>query len=332
MDKLDVIHYHRKPLPGNFSMENLFGDLRNAIPKIFDVRIAECPFCSQGLLPRVKNVLWAQSQQGSVNHITGDVTYIALLMDPARTILTIHDCVNLERLTGIRRWILKKLWFDWPIRRSKVVTVISEATRDRLLELTNCPKEKVRVIYNPISNLLKKKPKLFDPELPIFLHIGTKLNKNLERHAEALVGIPCLLRVIGWLSPAQRDLLNNLGITYENYHDLSYEEIVEQYQSCDVLLFASTYEGFGLPIAEANAVGRPVITSNAWSMPEVAGGAAILVDPEDAAAIRGAIKRIIAEPELRSELVAAGFKNVKRFEARTIANTYANLYQEVAKL
>ena len=332
MDKLDVIHYHRKPLPGNFSMENLFRDLRNAIPRIYDVRIAECPFHSQGVLPRVKNVMWARRQQGSVNHITGDVTYIALLMNPARTILTIHDCVNLERLTGIRRWILKKLWFDWPIRRSRVVTVISGATRERLLELTNCPEEKVRVIYNPISNLLKKKPKLFDPDLPIFLHIGTKSNKNLERHAEALAGIPCLLRVIGWLSPAQRDLLNNLGITYENYHDLSYEEIVEQYQSCDVVLFASTYEGFGLPIAEANAVGRPIITSNTWSMPEVAGSAAILVDPEDVEAIRGAIQRIIAEPELRSELVASGFKNAKRFEAETIANTYAELYQKVANL
>lgn len=332
MDKLDVIHYHRKPLPGNFSMENLFRDLRNAIPRIYDVRIAECPFHSQGVLPRVKNVMWARRQQGSVNHITGDVTYIALLMNPARTILTIHDCVNLERLTGIRRWILKKLWFDWPIRRSRVVTVISGATRERLLELTNCPEEKVRVIYNPISNLLKKKPKLFDPDLPIFLHIGTKSNKNLERHAEALAGIPCLLRVIGWLSPAQRDLLNNLGINYENYHDLSYEEIVEQYQSCDVVLFASTYEGFGLPIAEANAVGRPIITSNTWSMPEVAGSAAILVDPEDVEAIRGAIQRIIAEPELRSELVASGFKNAKRFEAETIANTYAELYQKVANL
>jgi glycosyltransferase involved in cell wall biosynthesis len=330
MDKLEVIHYHRKPLPGNFSMENLFRDLREAMPELLGVRVAECPFHSKGLLPRIRNVLWARSQQGPVNHITGDVTYIALLLDSQRTILTIHDCVNLERLTGIRRWILKKLWFDWPIRRSKVVTVISEATRDRLLELTNCPKEKIRVIYNPISNLLNPTPKSFDLDCPVFLHIGTKSNKNLERHAEALAGIPCLLRVIGRLSPAQQDLLKDLGITYENYYDLSYEEVVEQYQSCDVVLFASTYEGFGLPIAEANAVGRPVISSNTWSMPEVAGEAAILVDPEDVKEIRCAIQRVIAEPELRSELVASGFKNARRFEAGTIANTYAELYREVA--
>ena len=121
-------------------MENLFHDLREEMNKAVGIRVEECPQFSCGIVARLKNILWARKRQGCVNHITGDVNYIALLMDPSRTILTIHDCVNLERLTGLRRWILKKLWFDWPIRRSKVVTVISGATRDRLLELTNCPK------------------------------------------------------------------------------------------------------------------------------------------------------------------------------------------------
>ncbi len=73
--------------------------------------------------------------------------------------------------------------------------------------------------------------------------------------------------------------LEECKIEYENFIDISNEELVKKFIECDMLLFASTYEGFGMPIVEANIVGRPVITSNILSMPEVAGDAAILVDP-----------------------------------------------------
>ena len=103
----DIVYFHRRPMPGNFSMENLFHDLREEMNKAVGIRVEECPQFSCGIVARLKNILWARKRQGLVNHITGDVNYIALLMDPSRTILTIHDCVNLERLTGFRRWILK---------------------------------------------------------------------------------------------------------------------------------------------------------------------------------------------------------------------------------
>lgn len=312
-------------------MENLFLDLRKAMPSQISIRVEVCPFFSQGVLSRVKNVFWARRIKSQANHITGDVHYLALLLDPKRTILTIHDCVNLERLKGLRRWALKKLWFDWPIQRVKVVTVISTATRERLLELTDCPPEKVRVIHNPISKLLGAKPKAFDSSYPVFLHVGTKSNKNLERHVEALAGIPSLLRIIGRLTESQRAHLERFKINYENVYDLSYEGIIAEYEDCDIVLFASSYEGFGLPIVEAQAVGRPVITSHTWSMPEVAGDGALLVDPESVDQIRTAIERLLNEPELRDALVQRGFENVKRFKAERIAEQYAELYREVAQ-
>ena len=85
--------------------------------------------------------------------------------------------------------------------------------------------------------------------------------------------------MIGRMSAAQVDAFVRHGVSYENHVDLPRAAVVEQYERCDLLAFASVYEGFGLPIVEAQAVGRPVVTSDLWSMPEVAGGAACLVDP-----------------------------------------------------
>ena len=76
-------------------------------------------------------------------------------------------------------------------------------------------------------------------------------------------------------------------------------------------------------------VGRPVVTSNLWSMPEVAGNAACLVDPLDVASIRAGICRVIQDSAYRERLVEAGFENVKRFQVETIAAQYANLYRSV---
>jgi glycosyltransferase involved in cell wall biosynthesis len=96
-----------------------------------------------------------------------------------------------------------------------------------------------------------------------------------------------------------------------------------------MVVFASTYEGFGLPIVEANATGRPVITSNICSMPEIAGSAACFVDPSDCSSIRQGILRVMNDDGYRADLIGRGLENVKRFRADTIAAQYAALYQEV---
>jgi glycosyltransferase involved in cell wall biosynthesis len=102
------------------------------------------------------------------------------------------------------------------------------------------------------------------------------------------------------------------------------------YAQADMVLFASTYEGFGLPIIEAQATGRPVVTSRVTAMPEVAGEGACLVDPYDVSSIRNGVLRVLDDGSYRDSLVHLGFENVRRFEPSLIASQYARLYEEVS--
>ena len=95
-------------------------------------------------------------------------------------------------------------------------------------------------------------------------------------------------------------------------------------------MFASLYEGFGLPILEAQAIGRPVITSDRWSMPEAAGRGARLVDPENVRDMRSAVEHLVTDAAARRELVEHGFANVERFRPAAVAAQYEAVYERVA--
>lgn len=330
MPTLRVRHFQRKPVDGFYSVETLFSDIRAHMPQDVRISVFHSKYPSRGLFRRVYNTLEAACHQSQVNHVTGDTTFLAIGMRKARTLSTFLDCGNLERLHGLRRSLLKYMWFTLPVQRSALITTISNATRDELIRLTGCPPSKVVPIYIPISDGYIASPKQEFPSKPLILHVGITPNKNLERHVAALEGTPCRFRVIGKLSADQRQVLESSTLEWENFYELTPSEMVQQYVDADLLLFCSTYEGFGLPIVEAQAVGRPVITSNLLSMPEAAGGAAILVDPFDVSAIHSAVNRIIDNESLRQRLVAAGFENAKRFRADVIAAEYAKLYRQLA--
>jgi glycosyltransferase involved in cell wall biosynthesis len=198
-----------------------------------------------------------------------------------------------------------------------------------LLRYVKCNPEKIRVIHDPVSNAFKPFQKSFNRQKPVILQVGTSKNKNVPHVAEALKGIPCHLRVIGKIANQNMDALTACGIEYSSASNISSEELVNEYQHCDMLVFVSTYEGFGLPIIEANATGRPVVTSNILSMPEVAGDAACLVNPFDVSSIRTGILRVIQDESYREELIKYGFKNVERFRPDAIAHQYMELYSEL---
>lgn len=328
---MKVTYIFRRKVPHWFSIERYFRDVRAALPQEVEHETLECPCESKGLWPRIRNVWHTAWHRGNeINHITGDVHYVALFLPRRRTVLSINDCVTLERMQGLRRKLFLFLWYWLPVRRSALISVISEATKQELLRWVKCPPEKIRVVHCPVSSSFTPAPASYHEDCPVVLQIGTTQNKNLLRVAEALRGIHCHLRIIGPLTAEQREALETNQINFSQVQQLSEEEVIREYQNCDLVLFASTYEGFGLPIVEAQSVGRPVVTSNLLSMPEVAADAACLVDPFDVESIRAGVLRVMQDQQYREDLVQRGFANVGRFQADKIATEFVKIYEELA--
>jgi|694.fasta_scaffold09109_17 glycosyltransferase involved in cell wall biosynthesis len=329
---LEVLFVQRRPSGAQVSIERLFDQVRATLGNGISWQIHVSPFASRGLLLRLRN-LWAawRAGRGRICHITGDVHYLALALPGKQMVLTIHDCAVLHRLRGWRRALVRLLWFEWPVRRAAVVTTISGATRNDLCQwLTPGLRDKVRVIPNCVREEYVPTPKDWDMESPVILQVGTGWNKNLERVAEALRGLSCRLWIVGPVDDRQRSILQSCGLDYECLGRLSDDEMVEAYRRCDAVVFASLFEGFGLPIVEAQATGRPLITSNRDPMAGVAGGGALLVDPEDVDSIREALQKLVADGELRCALVERGFENMRRYQPAAVAASYASVYHELA--
>jgi glycosyltransferase involved in cell wall biosynthesis len=328
---LRIVHFHRKPVPGHHSIEGLFENLRDELrSRELDVDKKELPYFSRGILPRVLSTLWARNNQGDINHITGDVHFLALGLDPRRTLLTIHDLEILNYVRGIRRWLLKLFWYDLPLHCAGLVTVISEATKQALITQCDIPQDKIVVVPDCVSRTYRPSPRAFTSKSPRILQIGTKPHKNLVRLIAAIDGMCCHLHIVGRPTSEQRDELDRRGITYTIEVNLTETELYQAYCAADIVSLVSTAEGFGMPIIEAQWVERPVITSNCSSMPEVAGKGACLVDPFDVSSIRAGILRVINDEVYRDQLIVAGRENRMRFAIETVASGYFNAYKRLA--
>ncbi len=328
---MKIVFFQRKPRKyGTFSVEAIFNDLRKRLPSGIQSEVRISRFESNGLFRRLFCALEAAFHQGDVNHVTGDVHFLTIFLRRRKTLLTVLDCGAMLNPSALKRWFYKIFFLQIPIWRSRYVTAISEATKKEILRYVNCPPEKIAVIPVAIARGYQPFPQPFRKENPVLLHVGLAPNKNLNRLIEALEGLPVHLSIVGRLEEHHLEKLNRHRIDYEAVFNISDEEMIEKYRHCDMLAFVSTYEGFGMPIVEANSIGRPVLTSCVSSMPEVAGDAACLVNPFDVQSIREGLLKIINDEDYRNRLIDNGFKNSRRFSPEKITADYYHLYLKMA--
>lgn len=310
------------------SIETVFGSIDSLL---YDHTSVWLPYSGASPITVLKNLWFAWRHRSTVNHITGDAHYIALALG-RNTILTVHDVQSALRIPNpLKRLYVKLLWFYLPALIVKKITVISHFTRKELERVIPFAKNKITVIHNPFSQSIHYSPCNTTSEVPIILHLGTKGNKNLERVVQAISRLRCKLVVLGKITERQRLLLDEYKICYEDYYDLPFSEVVGLYKKCDVVSFPSLYEGFGMPILEANAAGRPVLAGDIAVLHEVAGNAAYFVDPTDVDAIREGITELLNNHVLKADLVAKGLENMKRFLPQVIAAKYNQLYENLSK-
>ncbi len=324
-----VAYFERAPGPGRHSIERIFAAVRCALPREWNAFSVHCPTPAEGPLWLPNGIWRATCSKADINHIAGDIHYVALGLTGRRTVLTIHDLNHIERLSGLKAALYRWLYFNWPLNRSAAITAVSKCTRDRLAGMFPFAAEKIHVIPDCLPAGFEPKPKRFDARRPRILQIGTSIHKNLERLAEALHGCDCVLHVIGRLSEAQRLLLRRLQIDYENAGEVSDSDIVKAYEQADVVTFLSLSEGFGMPIIEAQATRRVVVTSDLPPMNEVAGRGACLVDPYSVADIRRGIDRVIRDEAYRCRLIEEGDRNVARFSPSVVAARYVEVYSSL---
>jgi glycosyltransferase involved in cell wall biosynthesis len=307
-----------------------------------EIEKVEMPFTSRGFFSIFLNLIFLARFKKGLFHITGDVHYAILALPKDRTILTIHDLVFMHTYKGIRRRLLKWIFLDLPVKKAKYITTISEKSKQEILDYTNCDPQKILVIPNPVDLSFSapstpSTSSTSSPPLPsagklnssTILFLGTKPNKNLETAIAALFGLDVHLRIIGELTRKQKEMLAKFNIKYSADFSISPEQLAAEYTNADLILFPSTYEGFGLPVIEGFQAGRPVITSNISPMKEVAGDGALLADPSSIASIREQVIKLLADQQLQTQLVAAGKEKVKQYQPAFIAERYEELWSKL---
>jgi len=237
-------------------------------------------------------------------------------------VFTVHDLNYVHFAPNTT--VLKRAYFAMIVkpacRRAARVLTVSEFSRRQIAEWAGIPEQSVVNVGNGVSASFTPVGERHSPGFPYILFVGSQApHKNLERLARALARSRARrevkLLVTGQPTPETRRWLAEpaLSSCVEFAGSVSDEMLPRYYRGALALAMPSLFEGFGLPVAEAMACGSPVITSNRTSLPEIAGDAAVLVDPGDTEAIAAALDQVVYESALRQSLVEKGTRRAAAF-------------------
>lgn len=269
-----------------------------------------------------------------------------------RTVLTVHDVIY-ERYPEFftkPHYYRNKILIPWSCRRADHIITVSESSKRDLIEIYGLDPRRITVTYNgphdcyrPLDQMEAKEHvrRRYGVQGEFILYVGAiHPRKNVPRLLSAFTKlkskqkIPQKLVIVGpkaWLAteafraienhPAKGDIIVTGYVPQE---DLAYF-----YNAATVFVYVSICEGFGLPVLEAIACGTPTITSRGSSLEEVAGSAAVLVDPLDVSAIVSAIENVLSDSNLRARLRELGVARSSRFSCHEMALRTQAVYRQV---
>lgn len=261
-------------------------------------------------------------------------------------IVTVHDLIRFrfrfDPETPLERVLLGLDVLG--IRRANHIIATSQHTRNDLIRYLHLPEDKITCIYDGVNHdVFRTDSPRPNPE-PYILYVGSERpRKNLGRLLEAFAELKRdfpdikLIKVgmAGRHNSYRRDTmkkLDSLGIRQDVIFldHISESELARYYHSAELLAYPSLYEGFGLPPLEAMCSGCPVVTTNSSSLPEVVGDAGILVDPYDVGGWVTAMKCVLTDDHLKTEMVRKGLERAKQFSWEKTARETMQVYEKVA--
>jgi glycosyltransferase involved in cell wall biosynthesis len=258
-----------------------------------------------------------------------DVLHCPTYRGPVRSrvpvVVTVHDLAVFRRPEAFPPWTrtYSRAVVPRVVRAARVVTAVSEFTAGEIEAVLRIPRERVHVVPNAASPAFTADGPRADGDY--VLAVGTlEPRKNLARAIEAAERLGVELRVAGergWGGVEAR----GRGVTWLGF--VGDEELARLYRGALCVVYPSLYEGFGIPVLEAMACGAPVVTSLGGATEEVAGGAAVLVDPADTASIAGGIEQAVGR---RAELRAAGLRRATDYSWDVSAELLLRAYREAA--
>ncbi len=293
---------------------------------------------------------WA-ARKLAVQLIHGTANTIPLVLAGMPAVVTLHDLAIYRHPDFFpqRQTLSTRVLVPRSLRRAAAIICPSQHTADDAAALFDIARERLKVIphgFNgafgrpvPPPALAAVRTRYRVPERYVLFNGTLQPRKNLETAlfavAEARRRDPVALVVVGargWRDQPALDRIQSLGLQ-DAVHLLGYvpvQDLPALYTQAQAFLFPSLYEGFGLPVLEAMACGTPVIASNRTSIPEVAGPAALLVDPADREGWAAALIAVLQDGELRARLASAGRARSLQFSWEECARAHLAVYREVA--